>query len=211
MEALFAPGPVVLAGNHARLEPLRFDHAPGLLEAAQDDLIWRYMPCPRPRSEGEVRGMVAEALEAQEKGLAVPFAIIDTGYREGGERVAGSTRYLDIVREDRRLEIGWTWLGVPWQRTPVNTECKYLLLRNAFEKWGALRVQLRTDARNERSQRAILRIGASFEGRFRKHRVMHDGYVRDSMFYSVIAEDWPAVKARLEGMVARGSPEQPSR
>ncbi len=198
MTRAFEPEPVVLRGKHARLEPLTLDHAPGLFDAAQDDLIWRYMPSPRPRAEADMRGMIAEALEAAGKGLAVPFAITDA---QG--RAAGSTRYLDIVREDRRLEIGWTWIGLAWQRTPVNTECKYMLLRHAFEQWGALRVQLRTDARNERSQRAILRIGAQLEGRFRKHRVMHDGYVRDSMFYSVVADEWPGVKARLEGFLAR--------
>lgn len=199
MGSEFNPGPVVLRGRHARLEPLTTGHAPGLFEAAQDDSVWRYLPRPRPADEGAVRELIGEALEAAGQGVQVPFAIIDAA-----GRVAGSTRYMDIVRENRALEIGWTWLGAPWQRSGVNTECKYLLLRHAFEEWGALRVQLRTDGRNERSQRAILRIGAVFEGRFRKHRVMHDGYVRDSVFYSVIAEEWPGVRARLEGFLARG-------
>jgi RimJ/RimL family protein N-acetyltransferase len=110
----------------------------------------------------------------------------------------GSTRYLDIRRENRGLEIGWTWLAAAVQRTAVNTECKYLLLRHAFETLGAIRVQLRTDLRNLRSQRAIERIGATREGVFRQERIMWDGYLRDSVFYSVIDCEWPAVKARLE-------------
>lgn len=198
MPAHFDPRPVVLAGRHGRLEPLTPDHAPGLFAAAQNDAVWRYLPRARPTDEAAVRAMIAEALEAAATGGQVPFAIVDAA-----GRVAGSTRYMDIVRESRGLEIGWTWLGAAWQRTPVNTECKYMLLRHAFESLGALRVQLRTDARNERSQNAILRIGAAFEGRFRRHRIMHDGYIRDSMFYSVIAEEWPGVKARLEGFLAR--------
>ncbi len=144
--------------------------------------------------------MIGEALAARDRGEAYPFAVID---RASG-RAIGSTRYLCIEPPNLAVEIGWTWYGAAARRTSINTECKYLLMRHAFEAmWpeGANRVQWRTDARNERSRAAILRIGAQFEGVWRKHRVMHDGHVRDSAFYSVVRAEWPAVKARLEGML----------
>lgn len=202
MSSRFDPVPVTLHGRHVRLEPLARQHAPDLLVAAADEAIWRYMPRPPPRELSGVESMIDEALVEARAGRQVPFAII--GAASG--RAVGSTRYLEIRRENRGLEIGWTWLAAAAQRTVMNTECKYLLLRHVFETLGAIRVQLRTDLRNLRSQRAIERIGATREGVFRHERIMWDGYVRDSVFYSVIDGEWPAVKAGLEEKLATPSP-----
>jgi RimJ/RimL family protein N-acetyltransferase len=184
---------VILEGLHVRLEPLASSHAPELLAAAQDDSIWRYMPIARPRTLLELEGMIAEALAAQERGEQLPFAIVE---RTSG-RAVGSTRYLDIRAPHRGLEIGWTWLATAAQRTALNTECKLLLLTHAFEALGCLRVQLKTDLRNLRSQAAIERLGAKKEGVLRKHYVLWDGYVRDSVMYSITEAEWPAVKQKL--------------
>jgi len=188
-------GPVTLSGRHVRLEPLAERHAADLAEAGRDEEIWRYMPRrPLARVEDALE-FIGAALEAAKDGSQVPFAIV-----EPSGRAIGSTRYFDIRREHRGLEIGWTWLGRAWQRTAVNTECKRLLLEHAFEALGALRVQLKTDARNLRSQRAIERIGGVREGVLRAHMVMPDGFVRDSVMYSITAGEWPGVKRRLEEM-----------
>ncbi len=185
---------VTLEGTWARLEPLTLEHAPALFLASQDEEIWRYMPVPLPKSVDDVRTWVQEALDVQSRGLFLPFAIIDraTGY------AVGSTRYLDISAHDRHVEIGWTWLAKDYWRTPLNTECKYLLLSHAFETLGCIRVALKTDSRNERSQRAIERIGAQREGMLRRVVIMHDGYQRSSVYYSILDDEWMSVKARLE-------------
>lgn len=207
---------VTLTGRHVHLGPLAERHAADLAEAGRDAEIWRYMPRGPLADEEDARGMIRAALEAAKEGSQVPFAIVEraanrrSGDRPGGPsgdsgesfgRAIGSTRYLDVRREHRGLEIGWTWLGRPWQRTAANTECKQLMLEHAFEKLGALRVQLKTDARNVTSQRAIERIGAVREGVLRAHMVMHDGFVRDSVMYSIAAEEWPGVKRRLEDLL----------
>ncbi len=152
------------------------------------------MPVPTPKSVDDVRTWIQDALNAQERGLFLPFAIVD----RATQRAIGSTRYLDISAHDRHVEIGWTWLGKNFWRTPLNTECKYLLLKHAFETLGCIRVSLKTDLRNERSQRAIERIGAVREGVWRRVVVMHDGYQRSSVFYSILDDEWVGVKARLE-------------
>jgi len=193
------PRPVILEGTHARLEPLAPAHAEALFAASDDPEIWRYLPREPFRDLDDVSGWIAEAIEAAAEGREIPFAIIA---RASG-RVAGSTRYMDIRPADRALEIGWTWIGAPWQRTAINTECKYLLLRHAFESLGAARVQLKTDARNLRSQAAIERMGALREGTLRRHMLVRDGFIRDSVFFGVTDEDWPDVKERLEGLLAR--------
>jgi RimJ/RimL family protein N-acetyltransferase len=187
------PKPVVLEGRVVRLEPLRLDHAQDLAAVACDDEIWRYMPLRTPSSIGDVRAMIEDALSRARDGSEVPFATV---VRESG-RAIGSTRYIDIRRAHRGLEIGWTWIGREWQRTAVNTECKLLLIEHAFETLGALRVQLKTDARNVRSQRAIERIGAQREGVLRAHMILPDGFVRDSVMYSITSAEWPRVKAAL--------------
>jgi RimJ/RimL family protein N-acetyltransferase len=192
------PTPVVLYGEAVRLEPLDYTHAEDLLAAGADPDIWRYMPIPQPNAVGQLRAWIDEAWQLAAAGEQIPFAILDPAT----DRALGSTRFLEIRRTWRTLEIGWTWLAASVQRTRVNTECKYLLLRHAFEDLGALRVQFKTDGRNEQSQRAIERIGAVKEGVLRKQRVNHDGYVRDAVYYSILDDEWPAVKARLEEMLA---------
>jgi N-acetyltransferase len=185
--------PFTLEGRWVRLEPLDARHAPDLAEAAQDDEIWRYMPAVLKTKE-EIRAWIAAAQAQQAAGTQLPFAIVD---RATG-RAIGGTRYLNITPNDRGLEIGWTWLARAAWRTPVNSECKFLLLRHAFETLGCIRVQLKTDGRNERSRQAIERIGGQFEGILRKHMIMPYG-LRDSAFYSIIDDEWPAVKQRLVG------------
>lgn len=186
--------PVTLAGRYARLEPLSEAHVSDLARAGADETIWRYMPYRLVTSEEKMRAWVREILSRQARGTDLVFAVIHLA----SGRAAGSTRYMDIQPAHRGLEIGGTWYGRDYQRTPVNTECKYLLLTHAFEHLGCLRVQLKTDLRNERSQRAIERIGALREGVLRDHMLMPDGYMRSSVYYSILAAEWPGVKAQLE-------------
>jgi RimJ/RimL family protein N-acetyltransferase len=195
--------PIILEGTAVRLEPLGMPHAADLLAAAQDPSIWSYMPEDPSASPAAMGDWIARSLQLQEIGTQLPFAIVD---RASG-RAVGSTRYLNIVPHDRGLEIGWTWLARAARRSIVNTECKYLLLRHAFEALGAIRVQLKTDRRNEISQRAIERLGAVREGVLRKHMIVQGGHQRDSVMYSVVDDEWPAVKARLESLLA-GVPPQ---
>ncbi len=202
MAAIFDPQPVTLEGTHVRLEPLAGHHAEDLFEVGKDETIWPYMPCPPLESVQDGRVLIDQALDVAAEGTQIPFAIIE---RASGKAI-GSTRYLDIRRSDRGLEIGWTWIGTAYQRTVVNTECKFLLLRHAFEDLGAARVQLKTDLRNVRSQRAIERLGAVREGVLRKHIVLWDGFIRDTVYYSVIESEWPEVKRRLEGLMGHAQP-----
>jgi RimJ/RimL family protein N-acetyltransferase len=202
------PVPVTLElpQGRARLEPLSPAHVPGLFAASQDDEVWRYSTLPRARTVEDMQTLVAGAMEAQATGGTIPFVIIDrAGAGTSGDVVAGTTRYLDIQPVNRALEIGYTWLGAAWRRTSINTECKYLLLRHAFESLGAVRVQLKTDARNQRSRAAIIRIGAVYEGRLRRHILLPDGTHRDSVYFSILDSEWPGVKGGLEEMIeARG-------
>ena len=191
---------MVLEGRLVRLEPLQRSHATALFSASQHSEIWRWMPVPMFGSSSEVEAWIDEAHRLQAGGSDVPFATV----RRSDGVVVGATRFLDIRRPHRGLEIGWTWITPAAQRTPVNTEAKYLMLRQAFEGWGALRVQLKTDANNAKSRAAILRIGASFEGIIRKQMLRsHDGYERDSAMFSIIESEWPAVKAGLEAKLNR--------
>lgn len=184
--------PVTLEGRWVRLEPLAHHHAADLAAVAGDAEIWRYLPAELMTID-QIRAWVDDALAQQAAGAVLPFAIVD---RMAG-RAIGSTRYLAIVPKDRGIEIGWTWLARRAWRTAVNSECKYLLLRHAFETLGCIRVQLKTDRRNERSRRAIERLGAQFEGILRQHMVLRDGTYRDTAMYSIIDTEWPTVKARL--------------
>ena len=186
--------PVTLEGRHVRLEPLTLDHHADLCEAGLDEELWRWIP-KAVRTADDMREYIEIALRAQADGSALPFATVE---RASG-RAVGSTRFGNIDRGNRRLEIGWTWIGRQWQRTAVNTEAKYLMLRHAFETLGAMRVELKTDSLNERSRRAILRLGAVEEGTFRKHMTTESGRVRHTVYFSVIDEEWPGVRARLEG------------
>lgn len=185
--------PVTLVGERVRIQPMEERHAEALFEAGRDPSIWTYMPMSI-RSPEHMRELVRQALAAKKDGSEFPYVIVD---RESGE-VVGSTRFLAISRPNRSLEIGWTWLSPAVWRTSVNTECKFLLLRHAFETLGAIRVQIKTDRRNLRSQQAIERLGATKEGVLRKHVILHDGYVRDSVFYAILDEEWAAVKSGLE-------------
>ena len=191
--------PVTLEGKIVRLEPLSKSHLADLLVEAQDESIWRHIPYNPPKSMGDMEVWLSKALEAQTQGKEVPFAIIE----QTTNRAVGSTRYMNITPHDRGLEIGWTWLGQSVRRTGVNTECKYLLLRHAFETLGAIRVQLKTDSRNERSQRAIERIGGVKEGVLRNHVIMPDNYYRHSVYYSILDSEWPVAKANLEAKMNR--------
>ncbi len=195
----FDPKPTILEGRHVRLEPLAPQHAEDLYAAGQDPAIWPYMARGEFTSLEDVREWIRQALGMQETGTQIPFAML---LRRSGEAI-GSTRYLDIRREDRGLEIGWTWVAARHQRSAVNTECKYLLLRHAFEDLGAVRVQLKTDRRNERSQRAIERLGAVREGVLRRHMAVRDGFIRDTVYYSILDTEWPEVKSRLEDFLRR--------
>lgn len=194
----FDPRPVTLTGTHVIVAPLALAHAADLFAAGGDAETWLYMPRPALRSVEDAESMIRQALVETEAGREIAFAIVD---RASG-RAVGSTRFLDIQRPHRALEIGWTWIGPAWRRTPVNTESKLLLLTHAFEDLGAHRVTFKTDARNERSQRAIERIGGVREGVLRRHRVRWDGFVRDSVYYGITDEEWPAAKARLAGRAA---------
>ena len=193
------PRPITLAGCRVWLEPLRTAHAPDLFAALSVDLtIWRWWRETPPVDLAGMEAFVNRTLEEQAGGSVVAFAQVELA----SGRAVGSTTYMDIRPEDRGLEIGSTWLGKPWQRMGINTEAKYLLLRHAFEELGAARVQLKTDARNVQSQTAIARLGAVREGVLRKHRLVRDGVLRDSVMFSIVEDEWPDVKVRLERLMA---------
>jgi RimJ/RimL family protein N-acetyltransferase len=189
--------PVTLVGRWVRLEPLRLEHAEGLWPQADEPDIWRYMPYGEVNSPQRLQAVIEDLLARQARGTDLPFVVFDVATGAA----AGMTRYMTIDRPNRGLEIGGTWYGRRFRRTAVNTECKYLLMRHAFEALGCIRVQLKTDLRNERSQRAIERLGAVREGVLRKNIIMPDGYHRSSVMYSVLDDEWPAVKARLEHLL----------
>ncbi len=185
--------PAILEGVHARLEPLAKAHLAELAEVGLDEELWRWIPTP-VRTREEMAAYIEAALNEEERGVSLPFAIVDTA----AGRAIGSTRYGNIDRTNHRVEIGWTWIAREWQRTAINTEAKYLLLRHAFESLGCMRVELKTDSLNERSRAAILRIGAREEGVFRNHMVTASGRIRHTVYFSIIDSEWPPVKARLE-------------
>lgn len=195
--------PVTLEGSVVRLEPIRGEHAALFWDVAKDDLelIFRWIPYSLKTREDFTR-LVEKALAEQERGDSVAFATVE---RASG-RVIGSTRFMNIDRHNRRVEIGSTWIAPAWQRTAVNTEAKYLMLRHAFEVWGCARVELKTDALNQPSRNAILRIGAREEGTLRRHVVTWTGRIRDSVYFSILDDEWPAVKTRLEARMAPSSP-----
>lgn len=186
--------PVMLTGRFVRLEPLDLRHSEGLLEAASEPLIWKYLTVPQPQTVAEMDDWIELALSQQDH---LPFTTI----RQQDSKIVGSTRYLDIKPFDQTLEIGWTWLTAEAQRTTVNTEAKYLMLRHAFEELGCARVQLKTDAMNDRSRSAIERIGAQFEGVFRNYQRYWHGAMRDTAMYSITDAEWPGVKVQLESML----------
>jgi RimJ/RimL family protein N-acetyltransferase len=181
--------PLVLEGQHVRLEPLTLDHAAAFCEAGRE---WDLTP-------ENVREGIEAALRQQASGATVPFATVE----KSSGRVVGGTRFLHIVPEHRRLEIGSTWISQPWRRTAINTEAKFLMLEHAFERLGCVRVEFMADALNEVSRKAILRLGAKEEGTFRNYIVRADGEIHDAVFYSIIKSQWPSVRGRLQEMLAR--------
>ena len=189
---------MVLEGSFVRLEPMIPEHHAALSEIGLDPEIWRYT-IAMIRTPDEMRDYMASAFELQQRGTSLPFVTIE---RSSG-RVVGSTRFGNYDPVNRRVEIGWTWLAKPWQRTAINTEAKYLMLNHAFERLHCVRVELKTDVLNNASRQAMLRIGAKEEGVLRKHTLMWTGRYRDSIYYSILDEEWPEVKARLERMLVR--------
>jgi RimJ/RimL family protein N-acetyltransferase len=187
--------PLTLEGSFVRLEPIRREHADLFWDVAQNDLedIFRWIPYSMKTRE-DFQRLIDKAFTEQERGESIVFATVE---RASG-RVIGSTRFMNIDRTNRRVEIGSTWIAPAWQRTAINTEAKYLMLRHAFEIWGCVRVELKTDALNQKSRTAILRIGAKEEGTLRRHVVTWTGRIRDSIYFSILDDEWPAVKANLE-------------
>ena len=190
--------PVTLEGSRVRLEPLAERHFDDLVQVAKDAAVFRWIT-NLPMDEPRLRAWYDATQSAASAGTEVPFATID----QASGRAIGSTRFMTITPEHRRVEIGWTWVGLAFQGTGANREAKFLQLKHAFETLDAERVEFKTHARNERSRGALLGIGATFEGVLRHHTIMPDGSNRDSAFYSVLAGEWPGVKARLEALLAR--------
>lgn len=190
--------PVVLTGTRIRMEPLRDDHFEGLCAVAMDAPVWRWTIMGEQDEPG-LRRWVDTALSNKAAGTERPFATIDIA----SGLVIGSSRYMSIAPEHKRLEIGWTWLGMAFQRSGRNREAKLLQLTHAFETLGANRVEFKAHARNVQSRTALLGIGATFEGVHRNHSIMPDGSLRDSAWYSVIKEEWPEVKAHIQGLLDR--------
>lgn len=192
--------PPVLEGRRVRLEPLRAEHEEALWTASRDPQTWRWLSVVQPQTPEEWRRFVERALTAASAGAEIPLVTSCDG------EVVGSTRYLALRPEHRSVEIGWTWLHPSVWGSGANVEAKYLQLRHAFEAWGCRRVEWKTDAQNERSCRALEALGATFEGVHRKHMLVRDGESRDSAWYSVVEDEWPAVRAHLETRLAQGYP-----
>lgn len=191
--------PVTLEGRHVRLEPLEERHLEDLAAVAADAVLWTWTTDSAASVEG-FRSYVDRAFEMQRAGTSLPFATVA---RAAG-RPVGSTRFANFDAGNRRVEIGWTWIAREWQRTAVNTEAKYLMLSHAFENLGCIRVELKTDVRNEQSRAAIRRIGGVEEGILRRHAITQSGRLRDTVYYSILDDEWPAVKARLEDRLSPG-------
>lgn len=181
-----------LEGNAVKLIPMEVTHIDDLWEAAKSEKIWDFT-YSKIKSLEAMQKMVLTALDDREKGISYPFVVVELQ----SNRIVGSTRFLDVLPLHKTAEIGWTWYNPSVWRTIINTECKYLLLQHAFENWNLNRIQLKTDSRNLRSQKAIERIGAKKEGVLRKERIIEDGYIRDTVYYSILNEEWPEVKKGL--------------
>ena len=192
--------PFSLKGNHVLLEPLRPEDAAQLWAIARNDLadLFQWIPY-KLETQADFERFNAQVMDEQRRGLTVPFATFEAG----ANQMVGTTRYMNMDLANRKVEIGSTWIAVPWQRTAINTEAKYLMLKHAFEVWNCLRVELKTDAMNERSRQAILRLGAKEEGTLRKHMLTWNGRQRDSVYFSILDTEWPRVKADLEAKLGR--------
>jgi RimJ/RimL family protein N-acetyltransferase len=189
--------PVILEGEHVRLEPVADHHVDDLLEAGQDDEVWAWLMWHRPRTREDMAAIVADAA-----GSVLRFAQVEVA----SGRAVGFTNYMDVSEAHRTLEVGGTWIGRPWWRTAVNTEAKLLILGHAFERLEANRVALKTDINNVRSQTAIARLGAQREGVIRHQYVRKDGSLRDTVLFSLIPEEWPGVRSRLRERLAAAAP-----
>ncbi len=190
--------PITLSGQYVRLEPLSMSHYDALWAIGQDAELWRWTPY-QITTPDKMHAYIKAALDGREIGTALPFVTIWQATNE----IVGSTRFGNIDTGNRHVEIGWTWIDHKWQRTPVNTEAKFLMLQHAFEKWHCLRVEFKTDELNEKSQRAIERLGAHREGVSRHHMIIESGRVRNSVYYSIINTEWPQVKTHLQELLAR--------
>jgi RimJ/RimL family protein N-acetyltransferase len=190
--------PTILEGQYVRLEPLAMGHHSALCDIGLQEEIWRWTTS-LVLTPDEMRTYIETALKEQAEGKSLAFATID----KATNTVVGSTRFGNIDRSNRRVEIGWTWINPQWQRTYINTEGKYLMLRHAFEIWQCIRVEFKTDSLNEKSRSAILRIGAKEEGIFRNHMITYSGRLRHSVYFSIIDSEWPQVKANLEVKMAK--------
>ena len=194
--------PLTLEGSVVRLEPIRRDHAQLFWDVAKNDLddIFRWIPYAMKTRE-DFEKLVDKAFAEQQRGESVVFATVE---RASGKTL-GSTRFMNVDRVNKRVEIGSTWIAPAWQRTEVNTEAKYLMLRHAFEVWGCIRVELKTDGMNQQSRNAIARIGAKEEGTLRRHLLTWSGRVRDTVYFSILDNEWPDVKVHLEQRLAAGA------
>ena len=190
--------PITLEGPAVRLEPLSLAHHAQLCEVGLDFELWHWTP-NNVRTPEDMRAYIKQALAEQKRGTSLPFATID----QASGKVIGSTRYLNIDVANLRLEIGATWLAKNWQRTAANTEAKYLMLRHAFEEFGCIRVEFKTDSLNQRSRDAILRLGAKEEGTLRNHMLTWTGRIRHTVYFSIIDSEWQEVKTRLERMLGQ--------
>ena len=195
---MIQPQAVTLEGAQVRLLPLSLEHLDGLCAVGLDPELWQWVPT-RVLDRQQMQAYVQLALDEQRRGVSVPFATT----LKGSGQVVGCTRYANISVPDGRLEIGWTWIGKPWQRSAVNSEAKYLMLRHGFEALGCSRVELKTDGLNEKSRAAILRIGAKQDGILRKHTLTYSGRIRDTVYFSILDDEWPLVKANLEAKLKR--------
>ena len=195
---MFTPH-VSLIGAHVRLEPLSLAHAEGLLPHALEPEIWLYIPYGNINTLEKLQNMISGLLRKQETGSDLCYTV----FHQASNQPIGMTRYISVDRGNYGVEIGGTWYGKDYRRSAVNTEAKYLLLRHAFEVFACQRVQIQSDVRNERSQRAIERLGAVREGIMRKNKRMPDGHQRNSIMYSIIDDEWPAIKTKLEGWLQK--------
>jgi len=190
--------PVILEGQFVRLEPMKFDHLKALVEVGLEESVWRWVPTQITTIDG-LRRYVENALDEQRRGVSLPFVTISAV----DDKIVGSTRFGNIDLPNRKTEIGWTWINPKWQRTSINTEAKLLMLTHAFETWNCVRVELKSDALNEKSRNAILRIGAKQEGILRQHMITDTGRFRDTVYFSILDSEWPAVKQLLLEMAAK--------
>lgn len=188
--------PITLEGRRVRLIPLSLDHVDALWRAGNDPDLWR-LTTTRVHSPDDMRRYIEMALAEQERGISLPFATVE----KSSGAIVGATRFGNIAPEHKRVEVGWTWVTFAWQRTFVNSEAKLLMFTHAFDTWGCNRVELKTSALNMRSRKAMLRLGLKEEGTLRKHMINGDGTIRDTVYYSVIAEEWPEMKSRLAEML----------